>query len=105
MSPPVRVSFRRTGGLAGLAIGVDTDTDALPPDHRGVVRSLIAGPTGAAAPKSPPAGAPGGPDRFTYQLELDDGNRRRMLRWPETQVPEAARPLIAELTSRAHPVS
>ncbi len=98
MTGPVRVSFRRTGGLAGLAIGVDTDTDALPPGHGEAVRSLLAGHD------SPPSGAPGGPDRFNYELELDDGTQRRVLRWPETQVPEALRPLVAELTSRSRPV-
>jgi hypothetical protein len=98
VSAPVQVAFRRSGGLAGVTIGVDTDTDDLPPAHGEVVRSLLAGPD------SSPADAPGGPDRFTYELQIDDGRQRRVLRWPETAVPEPVRPLIAELTSRSRPV-
>lgn len=98
VSAPVRVAFRRRGGLAGVVIGVDTDTDDLPPGQGEVVRSLLTGSDTA------PAGNPAGPDRFAYELQIDDGQQRRVLRWPETEVPEAVRPLIAELTSRSRPV-
>lgn len=98
MSVPVRLGFRRSGGLAGITIAVDTDTDELPPAHGEVVRALLAGPY------SRPSGGPEGPDRFTYELHLDDGRNRRVLRWPEAAVPDGVRSLIAELTARSHPV-
>lgn len=97
MSAVVRVGFRRSGGLAGITIGADTDTSQLPAALGETVRALLPGRD------SPPPGAPGGPDRFTYELRLDDGKHRRILRWPETAVPDEARPLIAELTTRSRP--
>ncbi len=97
VSAVVRVGFRRSGGLAGITIGADTDTSQLPAALGETVRALLPGRD------SPPPGAPGGPDRFTYELRLDDGKRRRILRWPETAVPDEARPLIAELTTRSRP--
>jgi len=98
MSAPVRVGFRRSGGLAGITIAVDTDTDQLSPAQGETIRALLPGPD------SPPPSAPGAPDRFTYELQIDDGEHRRVLRWQETAVPDDVRPLIAELTARSRPI-
>jgi emfourin len=101
MSQPVHVRFRRSGGLAGITIGVDTDTDTneLSPAHTETIRALLSGPD------SPPASAPGAPDRFSYELQIDDGRCRRVLRWQESEIPDLIRPLIAELSSRSRPIS
>ena len=98
MSAPVHVRFQRTGGLAGIKIAVDTDTDELSPAQGEMVRALLAAPD-----SQPPPRAPGAPDRFTYELTIDDGRQQRLLRWPETAVPDDVRPLIAELTTRSRP--
>jgi hypothetical protein len=98
MSVPVRVGFRRSGGLAGITIAVDTNTDELSPAESEMIRALLAG--SASAPSSTPQE----PDRFTYELQIDDGRQRRVLRWPEAADPEDLRPLIAELTTRARPI-
>jgi hypothetical protein len=97
MSAPVHVRFQRSGGLAGIKVAVNTDTDELSPAQGEMIRALL------AAPDSSPPGAPGAPDRFTYELLLDDGRKQRLLRWPETAVPDDVRPLIAELTTRSRP--
>jgi hypothetical protein len=99
MSVPVRVGFRRTGGLAGITIAADTDTGELSPAQGELIRALLAGPD------SPPASAPGAPDRFAYELQIDDGRHRRVFRWQENAVPDGVRPLIAELTTRSRPIS
>lgn len=98
MSAPLRIRFRRTGGLAGITIGVDTDTDKLCPAYRETIRALLAGTD------SQPTRAPETPDRFTYELLIDDGGQRRDLRWPETAVPDSLRPLIAELANQSRPI-
>jgi hypothetical protein len=100
MSTPVHIAFRRTGGFAGLTFATDTDTDHLPAAYEGLVRDLLAGRTSGAA-----ADAPAQPDRFTYELQIDDGEQARTVRWQETAVPENVRPLIAELTSQSSPAS
>jgi len=99
MSTPVRVGFRRSGGLAGITIGVDTDTDELSPDQGEMIRALL------TDPGSSPSSAPKAPDRFTYELLIDDGRQRRLLRWPESAVPDDVRPLVAELTTRSRPIA
>jgi emfourin len=98
MSAPVRVGFRRSGGLAGITIAVDTDSNELSPAEGETIRALLAGPA------KPPSSTPQAPDRFTYELQIDDGRQRRVLRWPEAAVPDDLRPLIAELTTRARPI-
>ena len=98
MSEPVQVGFRRTGGLAGITIGVDTDTDELSPAQSDLIRALL------ASPENPLTTDPAAPDRFTYELRIDDGPHRRVLRWQETEVPDDVRSLIAELTSRSRPM-
>jgi hypothetical protein len=98
MSVPVRVEFRRSGGLAGITIGVDTDTDELSPAEGELIRALLAGPD------SPPSSGPGAPDRFTYELRIGDGRHWRVRRWQESAVPDGVRPLIAELTRRSLPI-
>jgi hypothetical protein len=98
MSVPVRVGFRRSAGLAGITIAVDTNTDELSPADAEMIRALLAGPASA------PASTPQAPDRFTYELQIDDGRHRRVLRWPEAAVPDDLRPLIAELTTRSRPI-
>jgi hypothetical protein len=99
MDAPVRIGFRRTGGFAGLTMATDTATDQLPGSYEGLVRDLLAGSS-----PSTPADALGTPDRFTYDLHLNDGTRERIIRWPETAVPADVKPLIAELTSRSRPI-
>jgi Emfourin len=99
MAASIRIRFRRTGGLAGLTMGTDTDTDQLPADYRGLVRGLL-----TESPPRTPSDAPAKPDRFTYDLHIDDGDRARSVRWQETTVPENMRALIAELTRRSRPV-
>jgi hypothetical protein len=98
MSRPVHVGFRRTGGFAGLTFASDTDTDHLPPAYEGLVRDLL---VGSASPASSDATAQ--PDRFTYELHIDDGEQARTVRWQETAVPENMRPLVAELMSQSRP--
>ena len=98
MSAPVHVRFQRSGGLAGIKIAVDTDTDELTPAQGETIRALL------AAPDSTPPSTPGAPDRFTYELLIDDGRQQRLLRWPESAVPDDVRPLIAELTTRSRPM-
>jgi hypothetical protein len=98
------VDFRRSGGFAGISLTASTSTDDLVGEHAAQVRDLL-----AAAPEAEPrrgassASGGAGPDRFQYRLSLSDGQRQREYTWNETQVPDEIRPLIGELTRRAHP--
>lgn len=98
--PPIRIRFRRSGGFAGLSLTAAITADQLASDHAAQVRRLL---TEAEAPRSQAAAAAGGADMFRYELDLDDGHRRRYLAWDETQVPEEFRSLLGTLTRLARP--
>jgi hypothetical protein len=100
--PPIRVRFRRSGGLAGIPLTAATTADQLAGDHAAQVQRLL---TQAEAPPGPrpAAAAAGGADMFRYELDLDDGQRHRSLAWDETQVPDELRALLGTLTRLARP--
>jgi hypothetical protein len=96
---PVRVAFRRSGGLAGVTMAADVDADQLGSSHAAVVEDLLAD---EPAPAEQTSGG-SGPDRFSYELTVHDADRSRTYRWGESEVPEPVRPLIDELSARAEP--
>ncbi len=97
---PVRVAFRRSGGLAGLTLASDVDADELGSQHAAVLDGLLDDDDPDPAASSPGAS---GPDRFAYELTVHGGDRSRTYRWGESEVPERVRPLIDELNARAEP--
>jgi hypothetical protein len=95
---PVHVEFRRSGGFAGISLTAATSTDKLTGEHAAQVRDLLAKPEA-----EPRQAAPGGADRFQYNLRLDDGQHQRAYSWDDSQVPDEVRPLLGELTRMARP--
>ncbi|MFE3293066.1 protealysin inhibitor emfourin [Rhodococcus sp. NPDC059234] len=98
-NPPVRVEYRRSGGLAGIDMTASVDVQDLPLDQQQRVTALMTDPDGDTSS----AGVGGVPDRFSYELAVSDGDRTWTHHWTESQVPEAVRPLLAALGDRAHP--
>jgi hypothetical protein len=88
----------RSGGVAGRRVraSVDTDTD---PDGDWYAGQLATVDLTALAAE---ASAEAGPDRYDYVLAVhaDDGSTHR-LELGETGVPDALRPLVTQLESRA----
>lgn len=95
----MHVDYRRSGGLAGIAMTARVDARELPVELAQVVTRLM-GDDSTRAPASRPAG---GADQFSYDVTLDDGGRTRTLHWEEPEVPDDVRPLLTNLASRAHP--
>ncbi|UMB69321.1 protealysin inhibitor emfourin [Mycobacterium paraterrae] len=97
MSAPVRIDYRRSGGLAGIDMAASVDSQELAPGDSALIADLLA--NGPAVEDSSVAA----PDGFSYELTLSDGARTRTCRWHESQVPSTVRPLLAALTERAFP--
>ena len=95
----VRLTYRRTGGLAGIDLTADAQSDELPTAQADVVRRLLRRSPRATRGPSGPEGA----DQFSYTLELDDGTRRRTFHWGQHEVPGDVQPLLTALNRRAHP--
>ncbi|MGV9834787.1 protealysin inhibitor emfourin [Nocardia niigatensis] len=93
---PIRIAYRRSGGLAGLDLTAEVDAaDLLPADAATAAGLLTGDPAG-------PAGT-GVPDGFSYELTVSDGTRTRTHRWNQPYVPAEVSSLLASLTSRATP--
>ena len=87
----MQLKVRRTGGFAGIARESPVvDTDKLPPDEAQELHALV------EEAKLDEVGAPGparGPDRFTYELTIDD----RRVTLPESEMTPARRELVKRL--------
>jgi hypothetical protein len=104
--PHARLRLRRTGGIAGLPVEAALDTADLGPDEaEPILDALDAARLGAPemAPLEGAAPPAGPPDVFGYELEVTRGGRTRRLRFGELDMPEALRPLVGLLRSRAKP--
>ena len=94
----MRVSFVRSGGLAGLDLVATVDSADLSGDQQEVVLALLTKDL-----RGPGVNRPGGADQFSYQLEIQAGDRTVRRQWQEADVHETVRPLLAALTRQAKP--
>jgi hypothetical protein len=109
----VQVKLVRSGGLAGLNLVATVDTADLAADQQEVVSRLLTEDLRSPGQSSGgPADSSGGPaaqsrgpgaDQFSYQLEIQQGDRTVRRQWAEPEVHEALRPLLTELTRQAKP--
>ncbi|WP_147066554.1 protealysin inhibitor emfourin [Terrabacter aerolatus] len=102
----LHVTYRRSGGIAGLDLVAECAGSDLPQDHARVARDLLDAPAdepGRGGTEREAAVVPAGADRFTYTVHITDGTRHRTLTWSEGAVPSAAEPLLASLGGLATP--
>jgi hypothetical protein len=93
------MQYRRSGGLAGIDMAAEAQSDDLPTEQAELARQLLSRPPVAVAKTA----ATGGADQFSYQLRLDDGTRHQSFHWTEHDVPDDVRPLLSTLNHLAHP--
>ena len=96
MSDWQRIELERTGGLAGAPVRVQVGPDDADADR---FSALLDGVDLARLDAAGPAG--GGPDRFSYALTLEAGGLVHDLHGGEGGLPQAVRPLVRALVSRA----
>lgn len=94
----MKVTFVRSGGITGLKMVATVDSADLPADQQGVVSTLLTQDLRGSG-----ASPPGGADQFSYQLEIQQGDRTVQRSWAEPEVDETVRPLLAALTRQARP--
>ncbi len=93
----LRVRFRRSGGFAGVTLPLEPEE--LEPREVGELETLLEGVDLEALSRRPRRS--GGPDRFTYELAIERGDRRHEITLPEVEVPEELKPLLQRLTKLA----
>ena len=87
----MQLKVRRTGGFAGITRESPVlDTETLPPEEAQELHALV---EEAKLDEVPEPGRARGPDRFTYEVSIDD----RRVTLPESEMTPARRALVKRL--------
>ena len=97
--PRVRVRVRRSGGLAGLPMLAEADSDLLRPADADRLRDLVAG----AELDTPPRRSGPVPDGFTYQVDVWRGAQHQQLTVGDFGLPAGLRELLTWMQRTARP--
>lgn len=89
----MRISFERTGGFAGISRTTTVDTATLPPEEANQLRQLVEAADFFHLPATitPPTPQP---DRFQYQLTVEENGQQHTVRVSEQAAPDALRRLL-----------
>jgi hypothetical protein len=96
----LRISFERSGGFAGITIKTTVDIKDLAPDEAQKLRQLVEEAdffnlSKKIMPRSPR------PDRFQYELILEENDRQHAVTLSEEVLPAKLKPLVNWLTEKA----
>ncbi len=94
----MRLTFRQSGGFAGLTRGVEVDASELSEGLARAIEQLVR--SGAKASQATPEAR----DLTTYALTIEDAGRTHQLAFDDMSIPAEAGPLLAYLQRRAKPV-
>jgi Emfourin len=94
----MKITFRQSGGFAGLLRGAEMDAQALDPKQTAELKRLL--DEKAATQSRGPGKAR---DLHQYEITLEDGGQKRTLQFDDSQVPEDLRPLLKTLKQQAKP--
>jgi hypothetical protein len=95
----MQISFERSGGFAGISLNTTVDTANLPPTDAAQLRQLVEVADFFHLPAR--MASPAQPDRFQYQLTVEDGDRHHTAILDESAVPGTLRPLLDWLLNAA----
>ena len=96
----MRMTFERTGGFAGISITKVVDTTTLPDNEAKQLRQLVDAAAFFHLPASITSNTPQ-PDRFEYQLTVEDNGKQHTVEVSEQAVPKTLKPLIEWLMAAA----
>ena len=96
----MRITFERTGGIAGMRLTHSLTSSALPDADAAELKRLVDASRFfdlAAHEVVTSAGS----DRFSYAIAIDEGGRSHTVHVGEAEAPATLRPLIGWLTTAA----
>ncbi len=96
----MRISLVRTGGIAGIRLAREVDTDELPAEQAGELKQLVDSAQFFDRPDTPEPAARI-PDSLEYRISVSDGARTRAIVLAEHSVPDDLRPLVTYLVALA----
>lgn len=100
MNDEMRISWERSGGVAGMTLHGEVDTRLLRPEEAERVRRMV-DQAGFFSLPSRLDGVQAGVDRFQHTLTVESGGRRHTVRTTDAAAPESLRPLMEYLTRLA----
>ena len=97
----MKVSFRQSGGFAGLVKGVDLDSSNMAADQGQQLEKLAAasGIQGSTTARLQVAR-----DLMQYDIRIEQNSQVSKLSFDDKTVPPAVQPLLTYLKSQAHPM-
>ncbi len=96
----MRISIERSGGIAGITVRTTIDEKDLTPDEALKLRRLVEQADFLNLPqKITPRSAR--PDRFQYELSLEESGKRHTVTTSEEAMPENLKPLAKWLMEKA----
>jgi hypothetical protein len=100
----LQISFERSGGFAGIMMKTTIDEKDLAPDEAQKLRQLVEGVdffnlSKTIMPRSPR------PDRFQYELSLEESGRQHTVTMSEETMPPKLKPLVQWLMEKSRQAS
>ena len=96
----MRISFERSGGFAGITMKTAVDEKDLAPDEAQKLRQLVEEADFFNSPGKIVSPSPQ-PDRFQYELRLEEKGRQHAVTVSEEVMPAKLKPLVNWLVEKA----
>jgi len=102
----MRISYRRTGGFAGMVMKFDLETETLPQEEADEIQELVTSADFFSLPDVISSSAPG-TDQFQYRLTVEYHEQQHTVEVGDASVPENLWPLLNKIrvlsrTNRNH---
>jgi len=92
----MKISYRRTGGFAGMVMTFNLNTENLSPEESKTLREMVATADFFTLPPKITSREPGA-DRFQYSIMVETEEQQHTVEVGEGGIPENLRPLLNEL--------
>jgi len=92
----MRISYRRTGGFAGMVMKFDLTTETLPQEEADELQELVASADFFSLPNVIPSN-PQGADQFQYKLTVEADEQQHTIEVGDAAVPENLWPLLNKI--------
>jgi hypothetical protein len=96
----LRISFERSGGFAGITMKTAVDEKDLAPDEAQKLRNLVEEADFFNSPGKIMSQSPR-PDRFQYELRLEEKGRQHTVTMSEEALPQKLKPLVNWLMEKS----
>ena len=92
----MKISYRRTGGFAGMILTYDIDVDNLPPEEANELETLVSEADFFTLPAEINAETPGA-DQFQYTLTIETDQAQHTVECGDAAMPKNLQPLVNKI--------